>query len=101
MCMSDEPIPVWIRGRLAYCNAATAESISPLFARVNAQMIGSDTAFESSTTLWKSPGLEIGNPASITSTPSASSSLAISIFSGVVNWQPGTCSPSLKVVSNT
>ncbi len=36
---------------------------------MSAQITGAETAFEISTTDWKSPGLEIGNPASIISTP--------------------------------
>ena len=48
---------------------------------------------------WKSPGLEIGKPASRISTPSSSSFSAISSFVVESNLQPGTCSPSLKVVS--
>ena len=38
-------------------------------ARVSAQIVGQVTALEISTTELKSPGLDIGNPASITSTP--------------------------------
>src|SRR5690606_16740435 len=57
------------------------------------------TALEISMTERKSPGLEIGKPASITSTPNASSSRAIMIFSSVESWHPGTCSPSRNVVS--
>src|SRR5665647_1915023 len=68
-------------------------------ARVKAQMVGQVTALEISTTDLKSPGLEIGKPASITSTPSCSNTLATSIFSIVFSWHPGTCSPSRRVVS--
>src|SRR5690606_16239514 len=66
---------------------------------VRAQIVGLETALEISTTELKSPGLETGKPASMTSTPSFSSCLATSIFSIVFNWQPGTCSPALSVVS--
>ena len=68
-------------------------------ARDRAQTVGQVTAFEISTTDWKSPGLEIGKPASITSTPSCSRAFATWIFSTVFSWQPGTCSPSRRVVS--
>ena len=68
-------------------------------ARVSAQIVGSETAFEISSTELKSPGLEIGNPASMMSTPRLSSNFATSIFSVVFSWQPGTCSPSRSVVS--
>ena len=99
MCGSEVPIPVWIRPRFAYFNASAATSISFCTARVRAQIVGHVTAFDISTTLLKSPGLEIGNPASITSTPNASSAFATCIFSTVFSWQPGTCSPSRSVVS--
>ncbi len=39
-------------------------------------MVGQVTALEISTTELKSPGLETGNPASITSTPNCSKALA-------------------------
>ena len=92
-------MPVWIRFRFASRSASAATSISFSTARVSAQIVGSDTAFDISSTELKSPGLEIGKPASMISTPKASSNLATSIFSVVFNWQPGTCSPSRKVVS--
>ena len=76
MCESDVPIPVWIRLCLANCKASAATSISFCTARVKAQMVGHVTAFDISMTELKSPGLEIGNPASITSTPSSSSAFA-------------------------
>ena len=47
----------------------------------------------------KSPGEDAANPASITSTPSASSCCAIAIFSSTFIVQPGDCSPSRSVVS--
>ncbi len=47
----------------------------------------------------KSPGEVIGNPASITSTPSRASCVAISSFSCVLSEIPGDCSPSRSVVS--
>ena len=99
MWLSLVPMPVWMRLCLAYCNASAATSMSFSTARVRAQMVGHVTAFDISTTDLKSPGLEMGNPASITSTPSSSRFLATSIFSTVFNWQPGTCSPSRNVVS--
>ena len=46
-----------------------------------------------------SPSLEIGKPASITSTFNSSRRWAISIFLSNVNATPGVCSPSLRVVS--
>ena len=55
---------------------STATSISFSTARVSAQIVGHVTAFDISTTLLKSPGLDTGKPASITSTPSSSRALA-------------------------
>ena len=76
MCESEVPIPVWIRLCFANFSASTATSISFWTARVKAQIVGQVTALEISITELKSPGLEIGNPASITSTPSASNAFA-------------------------
>ena len=47
----------------------------------------------------KSPSLAIGNPASMTSTPSRASCSAISSFSTTSSEMPGDCSPSRSVVS--
>ena len=57
------------------------------------------TAAATARTPSKSPGEEAANPASITSTPSASSAWAISTFSSGARAMPGDCSPSLRVVS--
>ena len=78
-----------------------AVSISITIALLKPQIMDSFTFLEISETELKSPGLETGKPASITSTPRLSKSFAISTFSLVFNWHPGTCSPSLKVVSKT
>ena len=83
MCESDVPIPVWIRPRLAYLSASAAMSMSFSTARDSAQTVGQVTALEISTTELKSPGLEIGKPASMTSTPRSSRALATWIFSTV------------------
>src|SRR6188474_249741 len=47
----------------------------------------------------KSPCEEMGNPASMTSTPRSSSCRAISSFSWKLRVAPGDCSPSRRVVS--
>src|SRR5690606_19373402 len=96
--MSEAPKPVWMRPCLAYLNASAATSMSSFLARVSAHTLV-ETALEISITERKSPGLEMGNPASIMSTPSPSRALAMTIFSSVDNWHPGTCSPSRSVVS--
>ena len=83
MCMSDVPIPVWIRLRLVCFNDSAAISMSFFTARISTHITGQVTALEISTTELKSPGLDTGNPASITSTPSSSRALATWIFSMV------------------
>src|SRR5262249_6646618 len=47
----------------------------------------------------ESAGDAIGNPASMMSTPSASSAFAIESFAGTSSEKPGACSPSRSVVS--
>ena len=56
-------------------------------------------SLEISLTDLKSPGLDTGNPASITSTPISSNLSAIESLLLVSSLHPGTCSPSLNVVS--
>ena len=87
-------------GFFAYFKAFTATSISFFTARVKPQTLAFLTTFEISNTDLKSPGLDTGKPASIISTPKLSSFSAILSFSFVSNLHPGTCSPSLNVVSN-
>ena len=53
-----------------------------------------------SDTASKSPGDEIGKPASIMSIPISSNTLEIWIFSSTLIDAPGDCSPSRIVVSN-
>ena len=86
-------------GLFANFNDLTATSISFLTALVKPHTEAFLTIFDISTTELKSPGLDTGNPASIISTPKLSSFSAIFNFSLVSNLQPGTCSPSLNVVS--
>ena len=52
-------------------------------------------------TAWKSPGEAMAKPASMMSTPKRSSWRATSVFSCKFMLQPGDCSPSRSVVSNT
>lgn len=94
-------MPVCILPFLAKRRESAATCISFSTARERAQMMGSDTALDISITELKSPGLDMGKPASSISTPSASNAWATTIFSRVFSWQPGTCSPSLSVVSKT
>ena len=94
------PIPVWILGYFAFFKASAATLISFSTALVKPQTVAFFTISEIASTDWKSPGLDTGNPASITLTPSKSSCFAMTTFCSVFNLQPGTCSPSLSVVSN-
>jgi len=82
-------MPVCILGFLAYFKASAATSISFLIALVKPQTVAFRTILEISFTELKSPGLEIGNPASIISTPSVSKRSAIINFCSVFNLQPG------------
>ena len=90
---------VWIRGRSASLIAFQAASMSALWVRARPQITGPCTLRAISWTASKSPGEVIGNPASITSTPSRASCWAISTFSWVLSEIPGDCSPSRNVVS--
>jgi hypothetical protein len=68
-------------------------------ARVRPQMVQLRISREMRCTALKSPGEEMGKPASITSTPISSSTWAISTFSLTLRAAPGDCSPSRRVVS--
>ncbi len=91
---------VWIRGRAESLIASQAASMSPFWARARPQITGPSTSRAIRSTASKSPGDVIGNPASMTSTPSFANWVAISTFSEVFREIPGDCSPSLSVVSN-
>src|SRR3954454_4176967 len=99
MCMSLVEMNVWIRGRAASCTAPKAASTSATCARASPAMIGPSTWRAMAWTASKSPGLVIGKPASMTSTPRRASWWAISSFSWVLSEIPGDCSPSRSVVS--
>ena len=73
MWMSDVETNVWIRGRAASRTASHARSTSPGFTRARPVMIGPLTSRAMAWTASKSPGEAIGNPASMTSTPSRAS----------------------------
>ena len=63
------PRPVWMRGRFAYLSASAAQSMSFSTARVRPQTTAwSPASSAMRRTLSKSPGLEMGKPASMTST---------------------------------
>ena len=68
-------------------------------ARANPQTEAFLTILVISLTALKSPGDEIGKPASMISTPISSNSSAMRSFSSCVIAAPGDCSPSRRVVS--
>ena len=80
ICESDVPIPVCILGSLAYFKASPAILMSFSTALESAQTVVFFMIFEISTTELKSPGLDTGKPASITSTPRSSNFWAIITF---------------------
>ena len=62
-------MPVWILGLIAFFSDSAATSISFFTALVKPHTLAFFTILEISTTELKSPGLDIGKPASIISTP--------------------------------
>ena len=79
--------------------ASQARSMSRSLHRARPQTDEPVTSAAMARTASKSPTEAIGNPASMTSTPSAASARATSIFSAMFMLAPGDCSPSRKVVS--
>src|SRR5262245_64215281 len=67
--------------------------------RASAAITGRRTCLETWETASASAGEAIGKPASMMSTPSASSARAISTLAATSSVKPGACSPSRKVVS--
>ena len=91
---------VWMRGRLRALErlAGTVDILEAGTRRARTRP-RSSRAWRLRCTASKSPGEEIGNPASMMSTPIASSISATSSFSRSVIAAPGDCSPSRNVVS--
>ncbi len=98
MWMSDVAMKTWMRGLRAPWSDSMAASTSSSFVRASDATTQS-TAWATARMPSRSPGDEMANPASITSTPRRSSCRAISIFSGADRAMPGDCSPSRSVVS--
>ena len=96
---SELEMKTWTRGRSASATALPAWSTSSGTQRASDAMMGVRTSRQMVRTASKSPGELAAKPASMTSTPSRSSCLAISSFSGVVSPMPADCSPSRRVVS--
>src|SRR6056297_1891289 len=69
--------------------------------RARPQMVGPRTVRATILTDSKSPSDAAGKPASMTSTTNSASARATRTFSRSVMLQPGACSPSRSVVSNT
>ena len=98
---------VWILGLLAYLTASQALRISFSLHRERPQMTGTypsastvlPTSLAMVFTASKSSLEAAGKPASMMSTPSLASCLAMSSFSLEVREAPGDCSPSRRVVS--
>src|ERR1017187_6336687 len=88
-----------MRGRAAPSRAAAARSMSASTERASAAMTGRRTSRATARTELKSSSEAIGKPASITSTPRASSFRARRTFSASRIEKPGACSPSRSVVS--
>ena len=99
MWIGDVAMKMWMRGFSAWRTASHARSTSLNAVRERPAIVGPCTAFAIASTASKSPWLAIGNPASITSTPSRASCSAISSFSPTSREIPGDCSPSRRVVS--
>ena len=90
-----------MRGARAGAIASQVASTSAGIARESAHTTARFTVSATARTDARSPGDEVGKPASITSTPIASSSPAISTFAAREKNTPAACSPSRSVVSKT
>ena len=99
MWMSETDSTMWICGRSASLMAPQTASMSAFTARASAVTMGPRTSRAMAWQAWKSPGEEIGNPASMTSTPSAASWCASCTLPSPSSANPGDCSPSRRVVS--
>ena len=97
--MADVARKTWIRGCWAYWIASQARSMSRSLHRARPQTDEPVISVAIARTASKSPTEAIGNPASMTSTPSPASARATSSFSAMFMLAPGDCSPSRRVVS--
>src|SRR5688572_9830902 len=88
-----------MRGCAAPLNASAARFTSCAEVRQSAATLTLPHCAATAFTAAKSPSEAIGNPASMTSTPSSSSFRASCTFSPRFIEQPGDCSPSRNVVS--
>ena len=90
---------VWTRQAFAPFSASTPRAMSRSLARQRPATTESLIVLAIARTASKSPLDAAGKPASITSTRSRSSCLAMRSFSSRVMDAPGLCSPSRSVVS--
>ena len=98
-CRSEVARKTCTRGSAARSRAPSAASISSRRVRASPATVLCLISRATSRTASKSPCEAMGKPASITSTPRASSRRASRSFSAVFMEKPGACSPSLSVVS--
>ncbi len=89
MCSGLVDRKTWMRGRSAPRTASAARRMSARPVRARPAITGPRTCSAISLTLSKSPGEAIGNPASITSTPSSASASAMRSFSCRFMEKPG------------
>jgi len=99
MWMGEVEMNTWMRARSAAARASAARSMSSATVRARLAMTGPATSAAILDTAVKSPGEEAANPASITSTFSLASWVAIATLSSGERAMPGACSPSRRVVS--
>jgi len=99
MCSGLVAMKVWMRLLSLPASASAARPMSRSLARASEHTVESLMALAMARTASKSPLLLAAKPASITSTRSRSSCLAMRSFSSRVIEAPGLCSPSRKVVS--
>ncbi len=97
--MVEVPMKVWMRGRSAGLTALAQTRMSFSTARAKPQMTGPLISRAMVSTDSKSPGDEMGKPASITSTCKVASCRAMRIFCWTDRLAGRACSPSRRVVS--
>ena len=95
MWMSDVAIKVWIY----FKSQDKAASISVWTDRASPQISAFNPCLAIVFIAFLSPSDTMGKPASIASTPSSSSLIAMLILCSESTETPGVCSPSLKFVS--
>ena len=90
---------VWMRGLRAWRTASPQRAMSPSMARASPAIVAFSACLAMAETASKSPMEAMGKPASMMSTPMASSRAATASLSSNAMVAPGHCSPSRNVVS--